>query len=84
MVDAILSHMADDQIQGHLESEATMRIYLTCYQILQVCQDSRAEGVLEKAHTILQNQASKIQNKVVQQMFLENIPWHREIVENYG
>jgi adenylate cyclase len=84
MVDAILSHMADDQIQGHLESEATMRIYLTCYQILQVCQDSRAEGVLETAHTILQNQASRIQNKVVQQMFLENIPWHREIVENYG
>ena len=75
--------MADDQIQGLLESEATMRIYLICYQVLQANRDPRAEEALETAHTILQNQAARIPDKVIQQMFLENIPWHREIVENY-
>ncbi|MCK5315255.1 MAG: tetratricopeptide repeat protein, partial [Anaerolineales bacterium] len=46
-VDAILTQMADNQIQSQLESEATMRIYLICYQILQANVDPRAGKVLE-------------------------------------
>ena len=57
-----------------------LRIYLTCYQVLQALQDSRADTILEIAYRRLQQQAKTILDSDIRRMFLEHVPWHREIV----
>ncbi len=82
-VEAILTQMDDDRILNQLEPEATLRVYLDCYLVLKANQNPRAGQVIDKAHASLQEQAAKIPDEITRQMFLENIPWHREIVEYY-
>lgn len=63
-------------------------IELTCHQVLARAGDPRADGWLLRAHTALMEQADAIERSggasgssaVLQQGFLQNIPWHREIV----
>jgi len=62
-------------------AEQIFRIYLTCYQVLLANHESRAEELLESAYIQLKEQAGKITDQVLQQSFLENVPWHREIVQ---
>ncbi|MFQ5343046.1 MAG: tetratricopeptide repeat protein [Anaerolineae bacterium] len=57
-----------------------LQVYLTCYRVLCANQDARAEEVLETAHAVLQEQASKIDDSRLRRSFLENVPAHREIV----
>lgn len=57
-----------------------LRIYLTCYQVLQLHEDSRAGEILEVAYRELQKRAAKIPDADVRRTFLEDVPWHREIV----
>jgi tetratricopeptide (TPR) repeat protein len=59
------------------------RVYLTCYQVLQACNDPRAAAILTKAHDVLQEQAKKIDDDQSRRSFLENITIHREIVAAY-
>ncbi len=61
-------------------TEQPLRIYLTCYQVLQAAGDSRAVRVLQIAHAVLQEQAARIPDESTRRSFLENVPWHREIV----
>lgn len=74
----IVSYLADGgSLQGTWEP---MRIYLTCYQVLQLAGDPRAEGILETAFKLLQEQASRIPDEAYRRLFLENVSWHREIM----
>ncbi|MHA2029841.1 MAG: tetratricopeptide repeat protein, partial [Candidatus Kariarchaeaceae archaeon] len=57
------------------------RIYLTCIQVLQKIKDPRAEKILKDAFNLLQEDASKIPDEEDRQIFLENIPWHLEIIQ---
>ena len=54
--------------------------FLICYQALQARQDPRAETWLQMAYTRLQARADQIADLASRRMFLENIPWHREII----
>lgn len=58
-------------------------LYLTCYQVLQASQDPRAEEILETAYQLLQEQATKIPDEETRRAFLEDVPWHRQIVSLY-
>jgi tetratricopeptide (TPR) repeat protein len=82
-MDTVLSQLEDDQILSQLEPEATLRIYLASYQVLEANQRPRANQIISHAYTLLQEQAAKISDEITRQMFLENIPWHRGIVEHY-
>ncbi|MCP4527659.1 MAG: tetratricopeptide repeat protein, partial [Aestuariibacter sp.] len=77
-VEEILAYLdAGGNLDG---TEQPLRIYLTCYQVLQASGDSRAAGVLQSAHAALQEQAARIPDEDTRRSFLENVPWHREIV----
>jgi tetratricopeptide (TPR) repeat protein len=77
-----------DQILAYLDSGGTfegsdsgpMRIYLTCIQCLQAMGDSRAASLLELAYTKLIERASRNSDENIRRSFLENVPWHREII----
>ena len=52
----------------------------THYRVLQVNGDPRAERILKTAHDLLQELAAMIPEGKTRQSFLENVPWHREII----
>lgn len=76
-VEHILSHLAEG---GNLEgTDEPLRIYLTVYLTLVRNRDPRADQVLEDAHTLLEEQVSKIQEQAHKEMFVQNVPWRRQI-----
>ncbi|MBN2006098.1 MAG: AAA family ATPase, partial [Anaerolineae bacterium] len=58
-------------------------IYLACYRVLKAAQDERGDAVLEKAHTLLQELAARIEDETLHRSFLENVPVHREIIAEF-
>jgi tetratricopeptide (TPR) repeat protein len=67
---------------GTLEgADEPMRVYLTCFQALEDLQDPRAGEILDIALKRLHQQADRIVGEESRRSYLENIPWHREILE---
>jgi adenylate cyclase len=78
------------EILGHLEShtlegtEEPLRIYLTCYRVLTANHDPRAADLLKTAHCLLQERAARIVDEELRRSYLENVPAHREIVQEFA
>jgi class 3 adenylate cyclase/tetratricopeptide (TPR) repeat protein len=78
-VEEILAYTAQS---GSLAgAEEPHRITLTCYRVLKAVQDPRAAAILEAGYTELQRQADSLPSSTARKRYLENIPWHRELVE---
>jgi hypothetical protein len=73
-----MSHLETGSLDGTYEP---MRVYLTCYRVLEASKDPRAAEVLATAHSLLQERAAKIEDEEMRRSFLENVPAHRELVE---
>ncbi|MBN1485592.1 MAG: tetratricopeptide repeat protein [Chloroflexia bacterium] len=58
-----------------------MRIYLTCYQALRAGGDPRAAEILARAQAILQERAAAIEDPALRHSYLEEVDFHREILE---
>jgi predicted ATPase len=77
------------QILGFLEStppdgtDEPLRVYLTCYRVLQATQDPSAWEVLDTAHRLLQKQAADIENEKTRRSYLENLVVHQEIAREW-
>ena len=61
-----------------------LRTYLTCYEALAANADPRADGVIERAHAILMEQASWIDEPEWRRSFLDNVAAHRDIQQAYA
>jgi predicted ATPase len=79
------------EIMTYLEHGGTLegtweplRIYLTCIQVLEQIEDSRAEKILEDAYQFLQQRIALISDEDDRHSYLENVPWNREINELWG
>jgi predicted ATPase/class 3 adenylate cyclase len=74
----LLDHVAAG---GTLDGTEVRRlIELTCHQVLARAGDPRADEWLVRAHGALMAQAEALSDAALRQGFLQNIPWHREIV----
>ncbi|MCP5097812.1 MAG: tetratricopeptide repeat protein [Chloroflexi bacterium] len=62
-------------------TEEPLNIYLISYRVLQSNDDARAPAILQIAYDQLQVMAAKIPDEPTRRSFLENVPWHREIIE---
>jgi class 3 adenylate cyclase/tetratricopeptide (TPR) repeat protein len=60
-----------------------LRIYLTCYQVLDLVGDARAGQILEIAYQMMQDWAGRIPDGEVRRKYLGNVPWHRELAAAY-
>jgi class 3 adenylate cyclase/tetratricopeptide (TPR) repeat protein len=58
-----------------------LRIYLTCYDLLESAADPRAMQILTKANEFLEDRAKRIQDDQARRSYLENVPWNRVIRE---
>ncbi len=76
-VEGILAYLASGTPDG---TDEPLRIYLTCYRVLQAAGDPRAEHVLSAAYGLLQERAARITDEEMRRSYLENVPTHREIV----
>lgn len=56
------------------------RLYFAGYQLLQSIGDKRAAILLTRAYAALQTRANQITQAATRRSFLENIPWHRQLV----
>jgi tetratricopeptide (TPR) repeat protein len=65
-------------LEGTIEP---LRIYLTCYQVLRAHDDPRAEEILDAGYQLLQERAETIDDEALRRSYLENVPYHRQIVE---
>ena len=81
LVEEILGHLESHTLEG---TEEPIRVYLTCYRVLTVNQDSRARELLDKAHTLLQERAGKIGDEEMRRSYLENVCAHYEIVQEFA
>jgi hypothetical protein len=77
-VEAILTHLDNGGTFDGVDE--ALRIPLICYRVLAAAHDPRATGVLQMAHTAFQERMSKLPDESARRMFLQNVPWHREIV----
>lgn len=76
-VETILEHLATDTLDG---TSDPFRVYLTCYRVLKTHQDLRASDILHTAYHLLQERADRIANVERRDMFLKNVPSHRDLV----
>ena len=57
-----------------------LRACLTCTHVLRVVDDPRAEDALEAAYRLLLERAATIEDEGLRCSYLENVPFHREII----
>jgi hypothetical protein len=75
-VDEILDHLESKSLDG---ADEPFRVYLTGYRVLRATGDPHARELVSHAYDLLQQRASKIADRELQQSFLGNIPAHRAI-----
>jgi predicted ATPase len=75
-VEAIVEHLKDRTFGG---ADEPLRIFLTCYRVLRAAADPRADGVLSMGFELLHARAAKLADESSRRMFLEYVPYHREI-----
>lgn len=79
-VEEILTQLDRDTYAGIVE---LIRIYLTCYRVLYLLEDPRAEELLHMGHATLQERAARIVDKDLRQLYLDNVVAHRELLTEY-
>jgi tetratricopeptide (TPR) repeat protein len=80
--DLELAASITEKILGHLQSGGTLngtdeplRIYYSCYRLLEKKQDPRSTQVLQDALQMLDAQLAKLHDERARQMYVENVPW---------
>jgi DNA-binding SARP family transcriptional activator len=51
------------------------------HQVLRALDDPRAEEILDASYQLFQERAKMIDDEVLHRSYLENVPYHREIIE---
>jgi tetratricopeptide (TPR) repeat protein len=56
-------------------TDEPLRVYYTCYLLLEKKQDPRARQILQTAIQVLETQVSKFNDEHSRKMYVENVPW---------
>jgi len=83
-VDEIITLLESGLSLDATDNHFPARIRLTCVRVLQANQDPRADDFLQEAFAELQQLANKIDQPERRRVFLNNTPWHREIMSLMG
>jgi predicted ATPase/tRNA A-37 threonylcarbamoyl transferase component Bud32 len=75
-VEKILPYLEKSNVEG---TEEPLRIFWTCYRVLQSNQDARAEALLAVAYRLLQERADRVGDDDLRRSLLENVAGHRQI-----
>ena len=78
-IEEILAH--NKFFIGLVGEDDPLKIYLNCVKVLKAVEDPRADEVLKAGYQFLMDTAANITNEADRLSYLENVPWHREILE---
>jgi class 3 adenylate cyclase/tetratricopeptide (TPR) repeat protein len=62
-------------------SEEPFRVYLTCYHVLTAANDPAAYPLLQQASELLLARSARLLDPQMRRKFLENNPWHMEVLD---
>ena len=82
-VNDIVAHIAsqgETATHGIIGAEDPLWVYLTCYQVLHAAGDDQAEALLRRAYDLLQARVAQFTDPAERQRFLNNVPYHRDII----
>jgi ATP/maltotriose-dependent transcriptional regulator MalT len=79
-VASILDTLAERGVGG---VEEPVRVYLTCHAVLHARREQSAEAMLTAGHTLLMERAAQFGDDDDRRMFLENLPAHRELLQEW-
>ena len=77
-LEAILAYL--DGGGGLVGTDEPLRVYLTCYLVLDATGDERAGAILETAYNLLQARVASIKTEAPRQAFMQNIEYNRAIL----
>lgn len=77
-VEAILADLTADKLSGELE---LFWVYQVCCEVLFQVDQARAKTILTQAYKALQDKVQKLEDQHSQEMFLQNFPAHRRLVD---
>ena len=80
IVNDILEALDEDD-QALLGAREYFLVHWSCYQILEANHDERAPVFLAAAHRQLQERAGRIDEPALRRSYLQNVPFHRAIVD---
>lgn len=69
--------------QASLGLDEPFLIYLTCYQVLAATHDPQAPSLLQRGYDLLQRYISAIEDPILQQSFVQQVPVHRQLMTAY-
>ncbi len=79
-VEAILAYLdAGRDLAG---TETPCLILHTCSRVLRAAGDPRAGLLLDKSYAWLQERAARLPDKEARRLFLQGVPWHRDILRD--
>jgi class 3 adenylate cyclase/tetratricopeptide (TPR) repeat protein len=73
----VLPHLAAGNLDG---TEEPLRVFLNVYHVLHALGDARGQDVLMGGAAFLRKRAAAIQDEQARQMFLSQVPAHRELL----
>jgi len=73
----LLAIEKDGKLDG---TDQPLRVYLNSYLSLKALDDSRADAILSRGYEMLNARAAGIVDPAARKMFLDEVPFHREIV----
>jgi len=80
-IEEIVAWLAGNSPEG---MEFPVLVYLSGYQVLQAAADAeRAKAMLEAGYKLLQERANRIQDQMLRNRFLENVPFNRDLLAAY-
>jgi hypothetical protein len=80
---AVTQALASLNPQALAQANEPMRVFLTCFRVLQACQDPRANALLVTAYQLLQERAAKLPDEAGRQAFLHGIPSNRALLRAF-
>ena len=81
LTEEILLYLENNNIDG---TDEPFRIYWACYRVLMSTGDARADDFLAATYQRLQRRANAIDNPSHRRAFLEDVPFHKQIVEAFA
>lgn len=62
------------------EVEEPFQVHLICWQVLAATQDPSAEPLLDRAYSLLQESAARLDGETARRLYLQVVPHHRDLV----
>jgi hypothetical protein len=81
---AVTQALASLNPQALAQANEPFRVFLTCFRVLQACQDQRANALLVTAYRLIEERAAKMPDEAGRQAFLHGIPSNRALLRAFG